>query len=393
MNADLGGPLAGSDYVDPQVFSREAKLLFPALPVLVSPASTLSDPGSFVSFERGCDSILAINGPEGVRGFANHCLHRGFRLVDVPSGRAERFVCPYHGWCYGPDGRLLSARGLGRGVKLTRQLDSLPVFNLAGLHLLAPPAAHDLIGERFTECLSAFHLADAVVQARESFIARCNWKLWVENFLECWHCHPNHPQLSSIEGHIRQIEAGDYECYMAEQDSWRKRAARVGFPISAGIEIDPGELVFGFCETVALGGRRRSPTPDGRRIGPALANDGLDGGIVFGAIGPFLHFSIAVDHAVLFSFVPITCDQTRVDCQWLTRAGDIDHEPLTWLWKHTLEQDRKLTERLHRSVASGLYAGGCYLAAEQRAARFSQWWRRWGRGLSASSASDRQQGH
>jgi glycine betaine catabolism A len=378
MRSESGGPLAGPDYADPQVFAREERELLPLLPILAAPASILSELGSFVSLERGRDAIFVVKGPGGrVCGFANHCLHRGFRLVEDRCGKTQRFVCPYHGWSYASDGRLLSARGLASGEKAVRGLLTVPVVEMAGFYLLASPSIGGPILEQLADRLGTFHLADAVVAAHQSFVARCNWKLWVENFLECWHCQLNHPQLSSTEAHIRQLEAEDYESYLAEQNAWRRRADRAGYSPGIGVELCSDDPVFGFCETVALGGQRRSPTPTGNRLGPALADEGLDGGIVFGALGPFLHFSIAVDHAVIFSFIPTACDQTRVDCYWLTRSAKVDQDSLTWLWRHTLEQDRRLTERLHRSVGSGLYTGGCYVSHEQRSARFARWWLRW----------------
>jgi phenylpropionate dioxygenase-like ring-hydroxylating dioxygenase large terminal subunit len=72
--------------------------------------SDLTDPGDYVVFDLGPESILlTCNGAGTVQAFYNVCQHRGVRLVDDHSGNSENFRCPYHSWRYGTDGDLIYA--------------------------------------------------------------------------------------------------------------------------------------------------------------------------------------------------------------------------------------------------------------------------------------------
>jgi Rieske 2Fe-2S family protein len=242
----------------------------------------------------------------------------------------------------------------------------------AGLVITGQQPLEPKLADDMTALFAGLGLSGCVTVAEDVFIARSNWKLWTENFLECWHCTPNHPELAATESHVRLFEAEDYQTYAADCAAARRRAEQAGFTLPDDRELDPADPVFAFWEVAPLGGGRSSPSPNGQRLGPALASEAMDGLFVYGAVGPFLHFSIAVDHAVIFSFLPINSEETEVRTVWLAREA-MDSDAATWLWKRTLAQDRSLTEALHQSVKSRHYRGGQYLSHEQRAARFTKW--------------------
>lgn len=376
MQAMADNPLGSADYLDPARFAWERAMLFPGQPILAASSAALSI-GHFVRCAVAAESMIVSRDAEGVaHAFANACLHRGFPLVEGTEVCRAELVCPYHGWRYGADGGLLASRGLDRPQQTLRLALRRLTCREGGGVILA--AQRPLIAPAINDALSLFAALGvdrAVPVAEDRFVARCNWKIWVENFLECWHCATNHPELARTEGHVRQFEAEDHAAFTVDRRAMEDRAQRHGFVLPISRELEPDDDVFTFWEAVPLGGGRCSPTRDGARLGPALACEGLDGAFVFGSIGPFVHFSIAVDHAVLFSFVPHCIDETIVQTRWLAMPG-ADTDAINWLWSRTLVQDRTLTERQQRGITSRLYRGGHYLHHEQRTARFTAWWRR-----------------
>lgn len=373
------GPLDRASYWDPSVFERERRTLFRAMPLFADHEFCLAEAGKVRRIGIGDDSILVARGIDGdLHALANHCAHRGFPIIEEDSCVSRELVCRYHGWRYALDGRLQSARGLTSGAcDHPRGLVRLGCASVGGLVVASHSPIERAAFAEIEAILVQFGLAGARFAVEDRFVARCNWKLWVENFLECWHCAPNHPELSATEAHVRQFETGDHGGYASDIAAVYRSTAQAGLSLHQGIELNPGDRIFTFCEIAPLGQGRTSPTPNGNRIGPTLANDALEGCFAYGAIGPFLHFSIAVDYAVIFSFLPLDVDRTEIRICWYA-AGNVDSSALTWLWRRTLRQDRSLVEAMHGSVGSTLYRGGLYLEHEQRTARFISWLHGWG---------------
>ena len=128
----------------------------------------------------------------------NICRHRGALVCEEPSGNRKTFVCPYHGWVYNTDGSLRAAREMqvrdGFDVKDfgLRPVRS-EVFN--GLVFInCDPQAADFRGplENLAEPLGAYDLANARVAHKQDYRVDANWKLVLENYLECYHCATSH---------------------------------------------------------------------------------------------------------------------------------------------------------------------------------------------------------
>ena len=94
------------NYRSEERLRRELALLR-RLPVPFCPSAALREPGAYVARQAAGVPILAVRGKDGkVRAFRNACRHRGLAEVASGMGCAKAFVCPYHGWTYGLDGRL-----------------------------------------------------------------------------------------------------------------------------------------------------------------------------------------------------------------------------------------------------------------------------------------------
>ena len=174
--------------------------------LLVAREEELPSAGDFLTRTVGRESVLLVRSDTGpVRGFYNLCRHRGTRVELRGSGSGVRsFVCPYHAWSYGRDGRLLGAPHMQRQVGFER--------TEFGLHPVATdtwggfvwvrldptgPSLPQTLGPFFAK-FERFPLAELRRGARQEYEVQANWKILVENFSECYHCAPVHPSLNRL---------------------------------------------------------------------------------------------------------------------------------------------------------------------------------------------------
>jgi choline monooxygenase len=191
-------------YSDPAVLAAEHERVFGRFWQYAGHVGEVAEPGSFATTTVGPMPVALVRDRDGVlRAFLNVCRHRG-ALVCEGAGRRETLQCPYHAWTYGLDGTLLSAP----------RADREPGFTTDGLGLVplraetwgpfvfvnpdpdAGPLA-DHLGD-----LPSLLAADGVDVDALRFHNRAeteydaNWKVCVENYLECYHCSVAHPSFS-----------------------------------------------------------------------------------------------------------------------------------------------------------------------------------------------------
>src|SRR5690349_179359 len=96
-------------YTDPQRYEREVHRLFRGSPIVACMTADVARPGDYVTLSLTDVPILVARGADGVvRAFRNVCRHRGACVVEGRGEGAKSFMCPYHGWSYRPDGRLVN---------------------------------------------------------------------------------------------------------------------------------------------------------------------------------------------------------------------------------------------------------------------------------------------
>jgi len=139
----LGGD--GAIVVDPQllngadVFAAERERLFLRPWVAVDHQSRIEEPGRYVRFEAATRSILLTRDAEGcLRALRNVCIHAGYPVCEAEEGPADRLICPYHGWEFAADGRLIEP-DLSRRIDPARlRLANHPVCVRDGLIFVDP---------------------------------------------------------------------------------------------------------------------------------------------------------------------------------------------------------------------------------------------------------------
>jgi Rieske 2Fe-2S family protein len=358
-------------YVRDDIFARDMDLVLAGWTCL-GHESEIAAPGDWITAGLGAESAIVVRGQDGViRALANVCRHRGSRVCVGKGGSAVVLACPYHGWTYHLDGRLRAAREMPEGFEPGEYgLRPLPLTIVGGLLFVgfggAPPSLADA-ASALAAMTDAYGWGRAKVAARRSYAVAANWKLVMENYHECYHCGPAHPEFSvlhtlarpkarklriaveSAEGEVGGVP--DFETWGPE--TYDREVARV--MRSALVE---GALTGSRC------GQPVAPL-----MGPA------DGACVFAEIGYLSAFLAYADHGIVYRFIPRGALATEMEVIWLVdgaaRQGeDYDLEALTWLWDVTSLADKKIIERNQAGVLSRFYAPGPFSLMEPGTRQF-----------------------
>jgi carnitine monooxygenase subunit len=187
-------------YSDPGILDLEMKRIFHRSWQYAGHLGELQGPGSYFASVCGPVPIVITLGDDGtLRGFVNVCRHRG-AIVATGAGRRGTIQCPYHAWTYGLDGCLRAApRGADDPAFDAERLGLAPVsvgtwgpFVFANPDPGAEPLAQAL-GD--LPAVVAEHGLDVDAlrfDQRFHYALNANWKIALENYLECYHCPLNH---------------------------------------------------------------------------------------------------------------------------------------------------------------------------------------------------------
>ncbi len=201
-----GWTLPASWYTDLAVHERERDRLFARAWTYAGPAAWVTEPGSYFAAHIGHMPVAVVRGTEGtLRGLVNVCRHRGHLVVDG-TGCRETLQCPYHAWTYNLDGSLRRAPRAEREPGFSPDgLSLAPVsvgtwgpFVFVNLDPEAAPLEAAL--GRLPEIVSQSGLdIDAIrFHSHHEWPIEANWKVVLENFLECYHCPTAHPGFSKV---------------------------------------------------------------------------------------------------------------------------------------------------------------------------------------------------
>jgi Rieske 2Fe-2S family protein len=352
--------LPRASYVDEAEFGRERDAVLFAGWFCVGRAEQVGAPGDYLTVSVAGESVLVVRTADGsLSAFYNLCRHRGSRLVppgdgdppDVP-GRAGCFTgsirCPYHGWTYGLDGRLRAAPFL---PEMRRHRSAL------GLHLVdvgewggfvfvrldpRDGEAHSLVewlGE-IPARVAAYSLAELRTGGRLVYRVAANWKVVLENYNECYHCGPVHPEL----------------CHLVP--AFRDGGASLDW--DDGIEHRAGAYTFTLTGTT-----RRAPFPG---LSPA-ERQRHKGELVL----PNLMLSMSADHVAAFTVWPRSAGQTTIACDFLFHPDEIakpgfDPMDAVQFWDLVNKQDWAVCELVQDGMSSRRFTAGYLAPMEQPSA-------------------------
>ncbi|MBV8458858.1 MAG: Rieske 2Fe-2S domain-containing protein, partial [Acetobacteraceae bacterium] len=184
-----------SDYTCRQQAALEREIFFRRGPINIGLGCLLPNPGDWMTHDYTGVPILLVRQPDGSLSAAlNVCRHRGARVADGDGSGASSFSCPYHGWTYGLDGKLIARpdeRAFATLDRSTCGLRTLPVVEKYGMVWVCPTPEPtfdvdgllgDLAADFAVYGFDNFHHYETRVLQR-----RINWKLAVDTFLESYH--------------------------------------------------------------------------------------------------------------------------------------------------------------------------------------------------------------
>ena len=205
--------LSANLYWDTTVFAAEREKIFGRTWQVIGHHDQVANPGDYFTTDLLGEPLLIVRGTDGqLRGFYNVCRHRAGPAAEG-CGSRKLFRCGYHGWTYGLDGALISATEID-GVEGFRAEDFalVPVrteewFNLVFVNLDPQALAlRERLGQ-LPQQAERFPFTEMKLFERRMYDMKCNWKTYVDNYLEGYHLPSVHPALN------REL---DYNAYVVE---------------------------------------------------------------------------------------------------------------------------------------------------------------------------------
>lgn len=352
--------LPGSYYTDPDIFALEQARIFAPMWSCVMRSSELQRAGQYRVVQVARESVVVVRGADGeLRAFLNICRHRGARLCNDDCGEVRRSLqCAYHSWTYALDGKLIAAPNIATMPDDDRDSRGLLTVSLREwlgyVWLCAadqPPDFATSVVEQVTERLGdpaaveRYGVDELAVGRSVTYDVAANWKLIVENFMECYHCATIHPELVDVLPEFRQGFAAQYF-------------------VGHGAEF--GEAIEGF-------------TVDGRAGFAPLTglDDAQDRRYYAITVRPQVFVNLVPDHVIVLMMTPLAADRTVVTCDWLfspdvVESGDVD--PSVELFHRVNLQDFAACEITQPAMSSAAYAnGGVLVPSEHHIAAFHAW--------------------
>lgn len=353
--------LPGHYYTDPQIFASEQAKIFEDMWFCAARGSDLPSPGAFRTVQVGSESVIVSRNRRGeARGFLNICRHRGAKICLAETGSVARtFQCSYHAWTYDLDGKLIAAPNLTKMPDIDRT-----EFGLRRVHVrewlgyiwvslaAEPPSFEDTVLQEVVDRLGEignlehYQVESLAVGRRIVYDVRANWKLIIENFMECYHCATIHPELTEVlpefaDGYAAQYFVNHGAAFGAEIK---------GFTVdgSEGLDMIPGI------------------DPDQDRKYYAIT------------VKPQVFINLVPDHIILHRMYPMAADRTVVECDWLYLPSVVesgrDVSKSVELFDRVNRQDFDACERCQPAMSSRAYRdGGVLVPSEHHIGLFHDW--------------------
>ncbi len=313
-------------YTDPAMLGRERDAVFGCTWQAVGQAASVAAPGSYLACEAASEPVLVARDKDGtLRAQSNVCRHRGAVLTEG-CGQASVIRCPYHAWTYGLDGRLLGVPEFEGVENWDRSAVRLPQYRVetwgpfvfVNLDGNAPPLA-EVLGAIPEEVAAIGCPVDALrYSRRRDYVIECNWKVYIDNYLEGYHLPTAHPSL------FREL---DYSRYRV--DTFRYYSSQIA-PIRERTE-----------------GRRRYEFSDS-------SNRAL-----YYWIFPNFMLNVYPDNLSSNIILPLGPDRTLTIFEWFAYSGEVADATIEFS-DEIQQEDIRICESVQKGLHSRHYRQGRY---------------------------------
>ncbi len=320
-------------YTEPEFLKLERERIFARTWQLAGYAAAVADPGAYSACDIAGEPVVVARAAEGVlRSFSNVCRHRASILVEG-AGSGHVLRCPYHAWTYELNGKLLGAPEFEGVEDWNRAEVCLPQFRVEtwGPFVFvnldsAAPALDEVWGDipRRTADFGC-PVERLRPSARREYVINCNWKVYVDNYLEGYHLPAAHPGL------FREL---DYARYRV--DTFRYYSSQYA-PIRAQRAAGPP--------------RRYEYEQDGA-------------GALYFWIFPNFMLNIYPDNLSSNVILPLGPDKTLTIFEWFAYEGNVAEETIAFS-DEIQREDIKICENVQRGLASRAYNQGRFSAKRE----------------------------
>ncbi len=353
--------LPGDTYLSAAYYARECERIFYHEGFCVGRAESLTNAGDYLLCDVVGESIIVVRTRAGeLRAHYNLCRHRGSRLSladprptscsgTAPTGTFRGVImCPYHAWSYEFDGAVRNAPFLEESdafSKAEHALYPVGVEIWGGFIFLnltpdvAGASGHTLAAQlgSVQQRIQRYPLADLRTARRIVYHVAANWKLIAENYNECYHCGPVHPELCRIVPAFKQLGGSNLD--------WEN-----GIPQAEG--------TFTFTLT---GRRDHAPFP-GLSAEEQTRHKGE-------LIYPNLMISLSADHVAVFMLIPDGPERTTIACDFLFHPDEIEKptfnpDDAVEFWDLVNKQDWGICEAVQQGMRSRMFTRGYYAPME-----------------------------
>ena len=333
--------LGAAAYVSQDVFDWEMENIFRSRWVCVGRGDELVGPGQIRAVDVAGEGVLLARDREGnLTAFSNVCRHRGHELAPTGEPIDARLIrCAYHSWSYRFSGELRAAPTFTQtpGFDMSEwPLEGIAVAEYLGWIWVDLSGQEPSIEERYgnlTEITKPYETTRLHTKAVHTYVVDANWKIVVENYNECYHCSSIHPEL----------------CEVTPPDS--------GFDHQpTGMWCGGTMVLKDHAVTMSLDGASKGV--NFRDVDAELARQ-----VWYVTVVPNLLLSMHPDYVMTHRLVPLSPDQTQIECAWLfpPEVEDVDGFDPAYavdFWDITNREDWTACENVMKGVRHQGYRPG-----------------------------------
>jgi Rieske 2Fe-2S family protein len=309
-------------------------------------AEQAAEPGDYFLRDVCGESIIVTRDTAGaLHAFYNVCRHRGTRMCSADGKFAGRIQCPYHGWTYGLDGRLIGAPNMDEQSFSRHDYPLHPVecdvwdgHVFINLNRPAVPLSRQLAD--LPEKFAPWRMQDLRLHKRTVYDVAANWKLILLNYNECLHCPVLHPTLNVLTDYLGAINDEPQATYVGGAMGFRNGA-----------------------ETMSIDGKLR------RNYLTGLSKNERNQ-VCYYTIYPNFLLSLHPDYMMTHTLWPKAVDRTEVICEWHFHPDEMARpffqaNDAIDFWDLTNREDWRIVELSQAGIRSRAYTPGPYSSREK----------------------------
>ncbi len=364
-------------YFHPDVLAHEKEVIWKQNWLFAGFTCEIPNAGDYFTYMVIDQPIIVIRGDEGeVYAHHNTCRHRGSVICTEESGNEPNLVCPYHNWVYAKNGSLKNARMMNDDFdKSENGLHPVHVKVVEGfifICLAENPPSFEKEATDLAPYVKPLQLDEAKVAFRDRYELDANWKLVVENFRECYHCGPAHPEYCAAVVGANLVEERN-SIWASKNEDWKAKGLAVDL-------VDATEHSGNYIIRYPLRHGVESYSIDGKTVAPLMGElQDYDNGVIGLLNYPNIFMDCVSDYTWTMRITPIDRLRTTVDLIWLVNGKavesvDYDVERLTEFWNITGGQDFVLCENNQKGILSDKYKPGIMSPDEADVMNFHHWY-------------------